>query len=82
MPHHVIECTESVKDGNGCRRSLSAARDLEVEVRRTRPTARFGGMGGTRSVAIRDNDSAKIPLRLMGEAVSPDGFAALNWACD
>lgn len=59
-----------MKDANGCKRSLSAARDLEVEVRRTRPTARFGGMGAVRSIAIRDIDSAKIPLRLGGEPVS------------
>lgn len=41
-----------------------------VEVRRTKPTARFHGTEGSRSVLIRDGESAKIPLRLSGERVS------------
>ncbi|BGO90320.1 hypothetical protein NBRC10512_005563 [Rhodotorula toruloides] len=57
---------ESVRDGNGCRRPLTVS-DLVVEVRRTKPTARFHGAEGTRSVLIRDDDTAKIPLRLTGE---------------
>ncbi|GAA5975583.1 hypothetical protein JCM10908_005209 [Rhodotorula pacifica] len=57
---------ESVRDGNTCRRPL-ATNDLLVEVRRTKPTARFHGAEGSRSVLIRDGESAKIPLRLSGE---------------
>lgn len=57
---------ESVQDGNSCRRPL-ATDDLLVEVRRTKPTARFHGTEGSRSVLIRDGESAKIPLRLSGE---------------
>ena len=60
---------ESVKDGNGCRRPLTTATDLTVEVQRTKPTARFHGVDGSRSVLIRDKDSAKIPVRLTGNGV-------------
>ncbi|BGP23493.1 nucleoporin Pom152 [Rhodotorula toruloides] len=57
---------ETVREGNGCRRPLTVS-DLVVEVRRTKPTARFHGAEGSRSVLIRDYDTAKIPLRLTGE---------------
>ncbi|GAA5892621.1 hypothetical protein JCM5296_006177 [Sporobolomyces johnsonii] len=57
---------ETVKDGNGCKRPLTAS-DLVVEVRRTKPTARFHGAEGARSIVLREGDPAKIPLRLTGE---------------
>ncbi|GAA5923031.1 hypothetical protein JCM1841_000288 [Sporobolomyces salmonicolor] len=57
---------ETVKDGNGCKRPLTAS-DLVVEVRRTKPTARFHGAEGARSIVLREGDTAKIPLRLTGE---------------
>ncbi|SGY16728.1 BQ5605_C012g06967 [Microbotryum silenes-dioicae] len=57
---------ESVKDANGCRRTLNTD-DLIVDVRRTKPTARFHGAEGARSITIRDNENARIPLRLTGE---------------
>lgn len=60
---------ESVKDGNGCRRPLTNAADLVVEVQRTRPSARFHGVEGSRSVVVREKERAKIPLRLTGNPV-------------
>ncbi|KAI5480711.1 nucleoporin Pom152 [Pseudohyphozyma bogoriensis] len=57
---------ESVTDGNKCRRPL-AAQDLLVDVRKTKPTARFHGAGGSRSAVIRATENARIPLRLTGE---------------
>ncbi|GAA6037947.1 hypothetical protein JCM8097_009503 [Rhodosporidiobolus ruineniae] len=71
---------ESVRDGNGCKRPL-AVEDRAVEVRRTKPTARFHGAEGKRSVTLRAGEKAKIPLRLTGESPwtvtyqppSPDG---------
>ncbi|GAA5884528.1 hypothetical protein JCM6882_005288 [Rhodosporidiobolus microsporus] len=57
---------ESVRDGNGCKRPLAVA-DLQVEVKRTKPTARFHGKEGERSVVLREGETAKIPLRLTGE---------------
>ncbi|GJN87388.1 hypothetical protein Rhopal_000337-T1 [Rhodotorula paludigena] len=56
----------NVRDGNGCKRQLTV-NDLSVEVRRTKPTARFHGAEGFRSVTLRDDDVASIPLRLTGE---------------
>ncbi|BGP38594.1 hypothetical protein JCM10450v2_002543 [Rhodotorula kratochvilovae] len=57
---------ESVRDANGCKRPLTGS-DLNVEVRRTKPTARFHGAEGSRAVTLRDDDTVKIPLRLTGE---------------
>lgn len=69
LTFHLLQ-TESVKDGNGCRRPLTAS-DLVIDVRRTKPTARFHGAGSARSITIKENDKVKIPLRLTGEGVSP-----------
>ncbi|GAA6052405.1 hypothetical protein JCM3770_000226 [Rhodotorula araucariae] len=57
---------ESVSDANGCKRPLTGS-DLNVEVRRTKPTARFHGAEGSRAVTLRDDDTVQIPLRLTGE---------------
>jgi len=59
---------ESVRDAHGCKRPLTGS-DLNVEVRRTKPTARFHGAEGVRTVTLRDDDTARIPLRLTGEGV-------------
>ncbi|KAL8278854.1 hypothetical protein RQP46_008725 [Phenoliferia psychrophenolica] len=57
---------ESVRDGNGCKRPVIAP-DLAIEVHRTKPTARFLGAEGSRSVVIKEDGVAKIPLSLTGE---------------
>ncbi|KAM0788621.1 hypothetical protein ACM66B_001740 [Microbotryomycetes sp. NB124-2] len=57
---------ESIKDGHGCSRPLTTAADLVVEVQRTKPTARFHGLDGSRTAVIKDKGTAKIPLRLTG----------------
>ncbi|BGP14548.1 hypothetical protein JCM10213_001897 [Rhodosporidiobolus nylandii] len=57
---------ESVTDGNACKRPLATS-DLVVDVRRTKPTARFHGKEGMRSVLMKEGETAKIPLRLTGE---------------
>ncbi|KAM0756071.1 hypothetical protein T439DRAFT_296083 [Meredithblackwellia eburnea MCA 4105] len=57
---------ESVRDGHGCKRPLTS-QDLWVDVRRTKPTARWPGTKGSRGAVIRDQGDAKIPLRLTGE---------------
>ncbi|GAA6063256.1 hypothetical protein JCM10212_003619 [Sporobolomyces blumeae] len=57
---------ESVVDSHGCRRPLTSP-DLVVDVRRTKPTARFHGTEGKREIVIRDGDEARIPVRLTGE---------------
>ena len=57
---------ESVQDANGCLRQITAP-DLVVDVQRTKPTARFYGVEGKRTVVVRENEVARIPLRLMGE---------------
>ncbi|GAA5868680.1 hypothetical protein JCM8547_003780 [Rhodosporidiobolus lusitaniae] len=57
---------ESVQDGNGCKRPLATS-DLVVEVKRTKPTARFHGREGKRSVVLKEGEAAQIPLRLTGE---------------
>ncbi|GAA6019450.1 hypothetical protein JCM10207_001391 [Rhodosporidiobolus poonsookiae] len=58
---------ESVRDGNGCKRPLAVG-DLQVDVKRTKPTARFAGAEGRREIVIRQGEAAKIPLRLTGES--------------
>ncbi|GAA5994681.1 hypothetical protein JCM5350_007373, partial [Sporobolomyces pararoseus] len=57
---------ESVLDSHGCRRPLTSP-DLVVDVRRTKPTARFHGAEGKREVVIREGDEARVPVRLTGE---------------
>ncbi|GAA6009413.1 hypothetical protein JCM11491_003547 [Sporobolomyces phaffii] len=57
---------ESVLDAQGCRRPLTSP-DLVVDVRRTKPTARFHGAQGKRHVVIREGDEARVPVRLTGE---------------
>ncbi|GAA5938494.1 Pom152p [Sporobolomyces koalae] len=57
---------ESVLDAHGCRRPLTSP-DLVVDVRRTKPSARFHGAEGKREVVIREGDEARIPVRLTGE---------------
>ncbi|KAK4050941.1 hypothetical protein OIO90_004917 [Microbotryomycetes sp. JL221] len=57
---------ESIKDAHGCTRPLTMASDMLVEVQRTKPTARFHGLDGARTAVIKDQGTAKIPLRLTG----------------
>ncbi|KAK4053560.1 hypothetical protein OIV83_001728 [Microbotryomycetes sp. JL201] len=57
---------ESIRDGHGCTRPLTTAADLVVEVQRTKPTAKFHGLDGSRTAVIKDKGTAKIPLRLTG----------------
>lgn len=64
---------ESVLDSHGCRRPLTSP-DLVVDVRRTKPTARFHGAEGKREVVIREGDEARVPVRLTGEGVSSSLF--------
>ncbi|GAA5899289.1 hypothetical protein JCM8208_001608 [Rhodotorula glutinis] len=73
IPSHIAQqggqfalSLESVRDAHGCKRPLTGS-DLNVEVRRTKPTARFHGAEGVRTVTLRDDDTARIPLRLTGE---------------
>ncbi|KAG2022919.1 nucleoporin Pom152 [Coprinopsis cinerea AmutBmut pab1-1] len=55
----------SVEDAYKCKRSLSAP-GIVVNVKRTRPTARFYGTDEERYVSITENDEGKLPLRLTG----------------
>lgn len=55
----------SVEDVYKCKRSLSVP-GLMVNVKRSRPTARFYGTEQERRVSITENDEAKLPLRLTG----------------
>ncbi|KAK4703838.1 hypothetical protein P7C70_g2376, partial [Phenoliferia sp. Uapishka_3] len=57
---------ESVRDGNGCKRPITA-QDLAIDVRHSKPTAQFPGPKGVRSILIREQAEAKIPLALTGE---------------
>ncbi|KPV76329.1 uncharacterized protein RHOBADRAFT_52352 [Rhodotorula graminis WP1] len=73
IPSHIAQqggqfalSLESVRDAHGCKRPLTGS-DLNVEVRRTKPTARFHGAEGVRTITLRDDDTARIPLRLTGE---------------
>ncbi|GAA5835997.1 hypothetical protein JCM9279_002160 [Rhodotorula babjevae] len=73
IPEHIAQqggqfalSLESVRDAHGCKRPLTGS-DLNVEVRRTKPTARFHRAEGVRIVTLRDDDTARIPLRLTGE---------------
>lgn len=65
----------SVQDSRGCKRALTEP-DLKVDVHRTKPTARFYAHDGKRHVLIREGDSARLPLRLTGNGVSPLSRAA------
>lgn len=62
----------SVKDANGCRKALSLD-DLEVDVHRIVPTARFHGAGEDRKSTLLEGEKGRIPVRLAGEGVS-SGF--------
>lgn len=62
----------SIKDGKGCERPLTTA-DVNIEVRRVRPTAAFivpsgggDGRGGGKTLALEGED-VKLPVRLEGE---------------
>ncbi|GAA5967177.1 hypothetical protein JCM11641_000463 [Rhodosporidiobolus odoratus] len=64
---HFSLSLESVQDGHGCTRPLEVP-DLKVEVKRTKPTARFGGAGvAGKKVTVREGETVKIPVRLTGE---------------
>ncbi len=69
IPPHVSQfglALESIKDGLGCTRPL-AARDLTVDVKRTKPSARLAGTAADRHLVLRDDEAARVPLRLVGE---------------
>ncbi|CAA22435.1 nucleoporin, transmembrane ring glycoprotein subunit Pom152 [Schizosaccharomyces pombe] len=56
----------SVKDSNGCKRSLNTA-DTVIKVRRQRPTATFYSSDNTYTLKSVEGALMKIPLRLAGE---------------
>jgi nucleoporin POM152 len=61
---------ENVEDGRGCKRSL-IGEDVEYEVVRSKPTARFYGGGevgkGGKEITVRMGETATLPLRLTGD---------------
>lgn len=67
-PHvsHFALALESIKDGLGCTRPLKT-RDLAVDVKRTRPAAKLQGTTADRQLVLRDDEPARVPLRLVGE---------------
>jgi len=70
IPPHVSHfdlALESIKDGLECTRPV-AAPDLAVDVKRTRPSARFHGTQADRQRVLRDDEPALVPLRLVGES--------------
>ena len=69
IPPHVSQFAlslESIKDGLECTRPLTT-RDLTVDVKRTKPSARLTGSPADRQLVLRDDEPARVPLRLVGE---------------
>lgn len=59
---------ERLRDGKGCERRL-ATRDLRIDVSHTRPTIGFLPGGDVpRVYSVRDGATARLPLRLAGDA--------------
>lgn len=58
----------SIKDGKSCERSLATS-DLNIEIRRVRPTAGFISSGKQRGeTVLLEGAEARLPIRLEGEA--------------
>ncbi|KAG0152559.1 hypothetical protein CROQUDRAFT_650003 [Cronartium quercuum f. sp. fusiforme G11] len=56
----------SITDGNGCLRNLTVP-DLNIEVHRTKPTAKFySAIGDERKFVGREGELVRIPMRLTG----------------
>lgn len=55
----------SIEDSRGCQRALSVS-DISVDVRRSKPTARFAHANESASVVIKEGEKHHIPLRLTG----------------
>lgn len=59
-----------ITDGRKCQRSLQTD-DLNIHVRRTKPTARiYHGSKEGQVARVRQDQDVSIPLRLTGEGVS------------
>ncbi|PWN88247.1 hypothetical protein FA10DRAFT_268452 [Acaromyces ingoldii] len=57
----------SIKDAKGCERALTTD-DLNIDVRRTRPTVGFAAGGQLATSSILEGGSVDVPIRLTGEA--------------
>ncbi|TFK30930.1 nucleoporin Pom152 [Coprinopsis marcescibilis] len=55
----------SVEDVDKCKRTLTNP-GLRVNIKRTRPTAKFYGSEEERHISVTENDKADLPLRLTG----------------
>ncbi|CAH7685401.1 hypothetical protein BY996DRAFT_4583365 [Phakopsora pachyrhizi] len=55
----------SITDGNGCLRNLTV-QDLNIEVHRTKPTAKFYGTETELRVISREAEAVSLPMRLTG----------------
>ncbi|KAA1467945.1 hypothetical protein DENSPDRAFT_877716 [Dentipellis sp. KUC8613] len=57
----------SVEDSSGCKKFLSVP-GVSVNVKRTKPTARFYSHSNKRQITILENETANLPMRLTGDA--------------